>query len=293
MTFVSILVSIPAKSEEMVGHFRPAPECDSYFELKSGTPIDTDVRYWPFRGHAGTASGFIATDQTKYTMISGDRQIFRLRLRRLKRALQRFERRSEGGIIWFIVQASRHLYPLHRIPETRLETRNICDSRQFAFEDFGVFTLCPDWQLLTAPTACLTSMQIASERSHAAGDAALDDDLSRQFPPDVQRDSVGVFDAFDKANRARSPTRIRASAKSTHSQDFAMLDVGLGDAGLSRLRDHRSIGEIDSANWAFQTWLLYDHSADISDDPNIRQAPRAASMSNKNFVLPKPPIFAA
>ena len=278
-------IQIEFESDEkgMVGRQCPDEECGSYFKLKPGTGLNTDVTRCPYC-EIGSASGdFLTTDQRECAISVVARETVGPLVKKFVRNVERLNRHQPKGLIRLDVSVRYKPVPLHHYLEKRLETEVTCDKCRLEFSVYGVFASCPDCGRLNALNVFLSSLDTARKKLELRRDENLDEDLRRDFLKDALNGSVAAFDAYGRALCANR-TIAGLSARPNLFQNIEALDVDLQAAGFPGVEKLTGSSIWEDLKWFFQARHAYTHRAGVIDDRFVSKQPTYSHLLGR--VLP-------
>ena len=278
-------IQIEFKSDEkgMVGRQCPAGECGSYFKLKPGSGLNTDVTRCPYCENESASGDFLTTDQREYAISVAAREMVSPLVKRFVRNVERLNRHQPRGLIRLDVSVRHEPVSLHHYLEKRLETEVTCDKCGLDFAVYGVFASCPGCGRLNALTIFLSSLDTARKKLELSRDESLDEDLRLDLLKDSLNGPVAAFDAYGKALRTNR-TITSLSARPNLFQNIEALDVDLQAAGFPSVEQLMGSSIWEDLRWFFQARHIYTHRAGVVDDRFVSKQPTYAHMLGR--VLP-------
>lgn len=129
-----------------VGMECPNSECRGYFKVKPGTGLKITEMHCPYCGHKGTSRDFVTTDQQKYAMSVGNREIHKLIQGFIKDSVKDIQASVQDNdfISVSVDYRPRSLPSLEYYREKDLETDILCQNCSLEYAIYGVFAFCPD-----------------------------------------------------------------------------------------------------------------------------------------------------
>lgn len=190
-------ISIPPDEDGLVGRECPAPECESYFKMQSGTGLKGENLpcHCPYCGHATGQEKFVTKAQMEYAKSVVVHQVTGALLKDLKS--MEFDHRPRGAFgIGISMKVSGQPSPIRYYCEKQLETEVVCDQCTLRYMIYGVFGFCPDCGVHNSLQILKTNLQLVGKMLSVA--ATQEPTVAQSLVENCLEDCVSAFDGFGR-----------------------------------------------------------------------------------------------
>lgn len=284
----NISIRIPPDEDGFTGRECPAPECEGYFKVQSGTGLQGDGLpcHCPYCGHTAGHDQFWTKEQIEYAKSVAIRQVTDAIHKDLKRL--EFEHKPRGG---FGIGISMKVKPGSPTPirhyrEKQLETEVVCAGCTLRYAVYGVFAFCPDCGQHNSLQILQKNLELARKMLDMA--ASADADLGRHLIDNALEDCVSAFDGF-----GREFCRVYAQNATDRSAVERLSFQNLAAAGerVARLFGIDLSAALPPEEWqatvrAFHKRHLLAHKMGVVDEEYLRRSGDRKAVIGRKLNVP-------
>lgn len=278
-------ISLPRDEDGYVG--RECPNCKTYFKVKFGTGLKTEICNCPYCCYMDDYNNFTTQSQNKYIESIIDREInehiINPMLNKLDNSLKELERATRGGFLQIEVYSSSNnrYIPINYYQEKKLETDIVCNNCGLEFSIYGVFTTCPDCKELSALTIFKKSLESVKKRIELSNDLQ-DNEMKKMLLEDSLSGCISSFDGLGKALKKKYNTKLSNTKNLFQKINILSKELNLYGIDISKIIGNNNYDFIFEM---FQARHLFEHNFGEIDDDFIKYFPQYKSQLKHKYLL--------